>query len=551
KGGGGKKANSAVVDDDVIKMFLKDALDMNSERSADAKPHGERLNIELLKLSTLLIEYMGRELVDNRKELIKFAWNHLKSEDSTSKQWAYVNVCRFISTYETPSKIILQVYVALLRTFQPEAKELVRTALDILIPALPKRLPVADFVKAIKWTKKIMYEEGHAMPQLIHMWQIIINNPSIFYGYRAQFVPHMVNSLNKLGLQPNCLVENRTLAINLADLIIAWEVHRLDRVRADALVSAETQAETQAEDAMDVDDDEGKGKKGKAAGKKKGKRGEAGDGEGGGAKKRKGGEGEAVEAGGKGGGGGGVEDDFKPTQAMIGMVSNFLLRLAILTADAKDAQTARLAPRSVVLFNKALSVWGKSVVVSFRYFEKLMNLCAAQRKSHAQRRDQEGSQQQQQQQQQAAQAQQQQMARSGTKKGASPDKAGTSSSSGLITVPDESLSICLDLFNSLLAREGGPDAMFERNANLVKHLFYPCYVSALKGSSSSIRNKLKLMIVNVMSKFSIANPSETMRKAGFFQAFKEMIENVIIEGVAGDASKGGGKGGRGGGGEGD
>jgi hypothetical protein len=199
------------------------------------------------------------------------------------------------------------------------------------------------------------------------MWQIIINNPSIFYGYRAQFVPHMVNSLNKLGLQPNCLVENRTLAINLADLIIAWEVHRLDRVRADALVSAETQAETQAEDAMDVDDDEGKGKKGKAAGKKKGKRGEAGDGEGGGAKKRKGGEGEAVEAGGKGGGGGGVEDDFKPTQAMIGMVSNFLLRLAILTADAKDAQTARLAPRSVVLFNKALSVWGKSVVVSFRY----------------------------------------------------------------------------------------------------------------------------------------------------------------------------------------
>ena len=32
-----------------------------------------------------------------------------------------MNVCRFIATYETPPKIILQVYVALLRTFQPEA----------------------------------------------------------------------------------------------------------------------------------------------------------------------------------------------------------------------------------------------------------------------------------------------------------------------------------------------------------------------------------------------------------------------------------------------
>ena len=89
---------------------------------------------------------MARELVEHRKELIKFAWNHLKvtlflmsrvvlvffvlfvwlvsfplnicrvdfftskkAEDSLAKQWAYVNVCRFIAVYETPPKIILQV----------------------------------------------------------------------------------------------------------------------------------------------------------------------------------------------------------------------------------------------------------------------------------------------------------------------------------------------------------------------------------------------------------------------------------------------------------
>jgi hypothetical protein len=54
------------------------------------------------------MEHLGRELVDHRKELIKFAWNHLKSDDSLAKQWAYVNVCRFIAVYETPPKIILQ-----------------------------------------------------------------------------------------------------------------------------------------------------------------------------------------------------------------------------------------------------------------------------------------------------------------------------------------------------------------------------------------------------------------------------------------------------------
>lgn len=119
----------------------------------------------------------------------------------------------------------MQVYVALLRMFQPELRDLVRTALDILLPSLPKRLNMPDFVKAIKWTKKIMYEEGHALAQLVHMWQVIVRHSSIFIAHSSQFLPHMINSLNRLGLPPNCPVENRQLAVALADLIIAWESH--------------------------------------------------------------------------------------------------------------------------------------------------------------------------------------------------------------------------------------------------------------------------------------------------------------------------------------
>ena len=44
-----------------------------------------------------------------RKDIIKFAWNHLKSDDTIMKHWAYVLVCRFIAAYDTPSKIIFQV----------------------------------------------------------------------------------------------------------------------------------------------------------------------------------------------------------------------------------------------------------------------------------------------------------------------------------------------------------------------------------------------------------------------------------------------------------
>lgn len=44
---------------------------------SDSK-YPEGLRVELLKLGALLIEFMHKELMDHRKELIKFAWNNIK-----------------------------------------------------------------------------------------------------------------------------------------------------------------------------------------------------------------------------------------------------------------------------------------------------------------------------------------------------------------------------------------------------------------------------------------------------------------------------------------
>jgi transformation/transcription domain-associated protein len=110
-------------------------------------------------------------------------------------------VCRFIEAYDAPHKIILQVYVALLRAFQPESRPLLKQALDILTPALPKRLPPAEhkYPIWIRYTKKIIVEEGHSLPHLIHIWHFLVRHSDLFYSSRAQFVPQMVNSLNRIG----------------------------------------------------------------------------------------------------------------------------------------------------------------------------------------------------------------------------------------------------------------------------------------------------------------------------------------------------------------
>jgi hypothetical protein len=144
-------ASSRFIDGDVVNRIVSTLLSGDGQVALS-----EALRTELLQLSTLLIDSIAGDLMDHRKNLIKFAWQHLKSDDVVSKHWAYVNVCRFIEAFDTPSKIILQVYVALLRTYQPSCKDLVRVALDRLTRSLPVRLPPIEQVRAVKWTRKIV-----------------------------------------------------------------------------------------------------------------------------------------------------------------------------------------------------------------------------------------------------------------------------------------------------------------------------------------------------------------------------------------------------------
>lgn len=142
----------------------------------------------------------------------------------------------------------MQVFIALLRTCQPENKLLVKQALDILMPALPRRLPPGDSRVPIwiRYTKKILVEEGHSIPNMIHIFQLIVRHSDLFYSCRAQFVPQMVNSLSRLGLPYNTTVENRRLAIELAGLVVAWERQRQKEMR----VVLETDDQGQVNDAF-------------------------------------------------------------------------------------------------------------------------------------------------------------------------------------------------------------------------------------------------------------------------------------------------------------
>jgi hypothetical protein len=62
-------------------------------------------------------------------------------------------------------------------------------------------------------------------------------------------------------------------------------------------------------------------------------------------------------------------DDYKPNSTMIEMVVNFLMRVALITAEPKE--TAALSERCVKLLDKALGIW-QGAVLKFQYFEKVI-----------------------------------------------------------------------------------------------------------------------------------------------------------------------------------
>lgn len=364
-----------VVDPSIIKTIVEKLLDPPEEISAE---YDEPLRIELLQLATLFLKYLPENLVHHRKELIKFGWNHLKRDDSASKQWAFVNVCHFLEAYQAPEKIILQVFLALLRTCQPENKVLVKQALDILIPALPRRLPLGEYKIPlwIRYTKKILVEEGHSVANLIHIFQLIVRHSDLFYSCRAQFVPQMVNSLSRLGLPQNTPPENRRLAIELAGLVVAWEKQR----QAEAKVISDTEGHVQSMDMPSLTPAAGSDLTGGAI---NAKRPSDASGFSDDLTKRVKTEnglptlgamspsststpniGTPVSAGQS-------DEEYKPNAAMEEMIINFLIRVALVT-EPKDKEMSAMYKQALELLSQALEVW-PTANVKFNYLEKLLS----------------------------------------------------------------------------------------------------------------------------------------------------------------------------------
>ncbi|CAB1338303.1 unnamed protein product [Coregonus sp. 'balchen'] len=173
----------------ITSVFITKVLD--PEKQADLL---DSLRIYLLQFSTLLVEHAPHHIHDNNKSrnsklrrLMTFAWPCLLPKacvDPACKYSGHLLLAHIIAKFAIHKKIVLQVFHSLLKAHTMEARAIVRQAMAILTPA-------------------------------------------VYYPVRHHLVQHMISAMQRLGFTPSVTIEQRKLAVDLAEVVIKWELQRI------------------------------------------------------------------------------------------------------------------------------------------------------------------------------------------------------------------------------------------------------------------------------------------------------------------------------------
>ncbi|KAL2262033.1 hypothetical protein VTK26DRAFT_2665 [Humicola hyalothermophila] len=202
------------------------------------QPRIDHTRMEVLQLSAMLVKYHHAILQDARKDFIKFGWTYIRLDDVINKHAAYVVIGYFIAHYETPAKIVTQIYFSLLKTNQNEGRALVTQALELMAPVMPKRCNTHLGDRNAVWAvapRRILAEESQNAQQMTCIFQFLVRHPDLFYDSRDKFAMLIIQCLRKVASPPNPSNESKKLALNMMWLIWQWEQRRVEGKRSEPL----------------------------------------------------------------------------------------------------------------------------------------------------------------------------------------------------------------------------------------------------------------------------------------------------------------------------
>ncbi|XP_053690427.1 transcription-associated protein 1 [Sabethes cyaneus] len=221
-------------DNNVVSVFINKVIDPEKPFANE-----DAVRIALLQFACLLVERASPHIHDgdanNKREgnklrrLMTFAWPCLLPKncvDPAARYHGHLLLSHIIARLAIHKRIVLQVFHSLLKAHAVEARTVVKQALEVLTPAMPLRMEDGNTMLT-HWTKKIIVEEGHSMQQLFHILQLLVRHFKVYYPVRHHLVQQIINSMHRLGFTVNATIDYRKLSVELAEVIIKWELQRI------------------------------------------------------------------------------------------------------------------------------------------------------------------------------------------------------------------------------------------------------------------------------------------------------------------------------------
>ncbi|KAF6808402.1 histone acetylase complex subunit [Colletotrichum sojae] len=227
----GRFMDKTVIDAITAKIWKTHQDTSQYDQDDIAQPGIDHTKFEVLQLSAMLVKYHSHIFQEARKDIIKSCWTLIRLDDVINKHAAYVVIGYFIALYETPVKIVTQIYLSLLRTNQNEGRTLVTQALELVAPVLPKRLGTQLHDRNAGWAlapRKILADEGQNVQQMTCIFHFLVRHPDLFYESRDKYAMLIIQSLRKVAAPPNPSNESKKLALNMMWLIWLWEKRRVE-----------------------------------------------------------------------------------------------------------------------------------------------------------------------------------------------------------------------------------------------------------------------------------------------------------------------------------
>ncbi|OUC47318.1 hypothetical protein D917_07022 [Trichinella nativa] len=199
------------------------------------------LRILISQMGCLFIKHASEHIATKKSNVyllnfLQFGWPCLQEEhkhmDPVVRYHGLMLISYAICQFSINRQVIMQVLDSLINATSVEARFVVRQAFSVLMLALSRMDDGMSYL--LKPVKQILIEEHFSSAKTLHLLGLLLRNYLVFYFLRHDIMPYLVPLIQKLlASEMNervSSIEFRTIAVDLIETILKWEVVRKKRL---------------------------------------------------------------------------------------------------------------------------------------------------------------------------------------------------------------------------------------------------------------------------------------------------------------------------------